>query len=44
LGRLPELDISLDYMTRQLEDDGVEKFNKLFDKLLQTLANTSRRM
>ena len=44
LERLPELGISLDHVTRQLEDDGVEKFNKLFDTLLQTLASTSPRM
>lgn len=44
LGRLPELGISLDLVTRQLEDDGAEKFNKSFDKLLQTLASRSPRM
>ena len=44
LERLPELGISLDHVTQQLEDDGVVKFNKLFDKLLQTLASTSPRM
>ena len=43
LERLPELDINIDHVTQQLEDDGVEKFNKPFDKLLQTLANTSSR-
>ena len=32
------------HVTQQLEDDGVEKFNKPFDKLLQTLASTSPRM
>lgn len=42
LERLPELGISLDHVTRQLEDDGVEKFSKPFDKLLQTLGNRSR--
>jgi transaldolase len=44
LARLLELGISLDHVTHQLEDDGVEKFNKPFDKLLQTLASTSSRM
>jgi transaldolase len=44
LERLPELGISLDHVTQQLEDDGVEKFNEPFDKLFQTLANTSPRM
>ena len=28
-------------MTRQLEDEGVEKFNKPFDKLMETLAQRS---
>ncbi len=41
LERLPELGISLDHVTRQLEDEGVEKFNKPFDKLMATLASTS---
>jgi transaldolase len=44
LGRLSELGISLERGTQQQEDDGVVKFNKPFDKLLQTLANTSPRM
>jgi transaldolase len=44
LERLPELGISLDQVTQQLEDDGVVKFNKPFDKLLQTLASPSPRM
>jgi transaldolase len=43
LERLPELGISLDQVTQQLENDGVEKFNKPFDKLLQTLASPSSR-
>jgi transaldolase len=38
LERLPELGISIDNVTRQLEDEGVEKFNKPFDKLMETLA------
>ncbi|MGB3940295.1 MAG: transaldolase [Candidatus Manganitrophaceae bacterium] len=38
LERLAELGISLDHVTQQLEDDGVEKFNKPFDKLMETLA------
>ena len=44
LERLPELGINIDQVTQQLEDDGVVKFNKPFDKLLQTLASTSPRM
>jgi transaldolase len=43
LERLPELGISLGHVTQQLEDDGVEKFNKPFDTLLQTLASRSPR-
>lgn len=43
LARLPKLGINLDQMTQQLEDEGVEKFNKPFDKILQTLANSSPR-
>ena len=41
LERLPDLGINLDQVTQQLEDEGVEKFNKPFDKILQTLANSS---
>jgi transaldolase len=35
--RLPELGISIDKVTQQLEDEGVEKFNLPFDKLITTL-------
>ena len=35
---LPELRIDLDNLTRQLEDEGVDKFNKPFDKLMESLA------
>jgi transaldolase len=41
LERLPELGISIDNVTRQLEDEGVEKFKKPFDKLMETLAQRS---
>jgi transaldolase len=41
LERLPDVGINIDHVTQQLEDEGVEKFNKPFDKLLQTLANSS---
>ena len=37
LERLSELGVSLDKVTQQLEDEGVEKFNKPFDKLMETL-------
>jgi transaldolase len=41
LQRLPELEISIDAVTRQLEDEGVAKFNQPFDKLMETLAQRS---
>ena len=44
LERLPELGISIDKVTQQLEDEGVEKFNQPFDKLMQTLAQKSSRI
>ena len=37
LERLPELGIDIDRVTQQLEDEGVEKFDKPFDVLMQTL-------
>jgi transaldolase len=37
LQRLPELGIDLNQATQQLEDEGVEKFNKPFDSLMGTL-------
>jgi len=43
LERLPELGIGIDQATQQLEDEGVEKFNGPFDKLMETLAKTSPR-
>jgi len=41
LQQLPKLGIDIDNVTRQLEDEGVEKFNKPFDKLMQTLEQRS---
>ena len=41
LQRLPELGIDIDQVTQQLEDEGVEKFNHPFDKLMETLAHRS---
>jgi transaldolase len=41
LEQLPELGIGIDDVTRQLEDEGIEKFNKPFDKLMETLARRS---
>jgi pyruvate kinase len=43
LERLPELGISIDKVTRQLEDEGVEKFNQPFEKLMAALAQRSPR-
>jgi transaldolase len=37
LVRLPIVGISLDKVTQQLEDEGVEKFNQPFDHLIKTL-------
>jgi transaldolase len=39
--RLQTLGINIDQVTQQLEDEGVMKFNKPFDKLLQTLASAA---
>jgi transaldolase len=41
LERLSELGISIDKVTQQLENEGVEKFNKPFDKLMETLKEKS---
>ena len=37
LQRLPELDIDLNEVTQELEDEGIEKFNKPFDSLMCSL-------
>jgi transaldolase len=37
LQRLPELGLDLNQATQQLEDEGVAKFNKPFDSLMETL-------
>jgi transaldolase len=37
LDQLPELGLSIDKVTQQLEDEGVEKFSKSFDQLMETL-------
>jgi transaldolase len=41
LQRLPELGINIDQVTQQLEDEGVEKFNQSFDKLMSALIKKS---
>jgi transaldolase len=38
LKQLPELGIDIDKITQQLENEGVTKFNKPFDKLMDALA------
>jgi len=40
--QLPELGIRIDNLTRQLEDEGVGKFNRPFEKLMETLAQRSQ--
>ena len=40
--RLSELGIDINRVTQQLEDEGVEKFNKPFDNLMNTLVERSR--
>ena len=42
LQRLPELGIDLNQATQQLEDEGVDKFNKPFDSLMATLEAKRR--
>ncbi|HEV7986206.1 MAG TPA: transaldolase [Steroidobacteraceae bacterium] len=39
LETLPKLDIDIDAVTQQLEDEGVEKFNQPFDKLMQAVQS-----
>ncbi|GLH70185.1 transaldolase [Geothrix rubra] len=42
LAQLPALGIDLEAVTRQLEEDGIEKFNQPFDKLMLDLEKRSR--
>ncbi len=35
--KLPELNIHIDKITEQLEDEGVDKFNKAYDQLMEVL-------
>lgn len=39
LNKLKEAGISIDAITQQLEDEGIEKFNKPFEKLLQAIED-----
>jgi transaldolase len=43
LAELPNVGIKIDDVTQNLEDEGVEKFNQPFDKLMETLAQRSQR-
>ena len=38
LAQLEELDIDLDEVTGELLDEGLEKFSKPYDKLIETIA------
>jgi transaldolase len=40
LNQLKKLDISIDKVTQQLENEGVEKFSKSFDELMETLEKS----
>ena len=42
LQSLPGLGVHIDQVTQQLEDEGVEKFNKPFDQLLEAIAQKSK--
>jgi len=41
LQSLPELGIDIDRVTQQLEDEGIDKFNKAFENLLNALVQAS---
>ena len=41
--QLPEMGIRIVQMTQRLEDEGVEKFNQPFDKLMESLAERAQR-
>lgn len=43
LTNLPKLGIDINQITPQLEDEGVNKFNKPFDKLMKALAEKSHK-
>ena len=41
---LPELHIDINQVTQQLEDEGIDKFNKPYDSLLKTLEDKRQEM
>ena len=43
LARLPDLGIRIDQVTQRLEDEGVEKFSKSFDQLMETLKKAAQK-
>jgi len=43
LERLTSLGININQVTQQLEDEGVDKFNKSFDNLTHTLENAIKK-
>ena len=43
LEQLPELGVDIDRVTKRLEDEGVEKFNKPYDKIVAAIAEMSQR-
>jgi transaldolase len=44
LAKLKELGIDLDAITQQLEDEGIEKFNKPFEKLLKAIEEQKEKV
>ncbi len=40
MNALPELGINIDEITQQLEDEGVDKFNKQFVKIMLIIDKT----
>ena len=44
MSELPELGIDIDLVAKKLENDGVEKFIKSFDKLMETLTKKSQQI
>ena len=44
LMQLKEKEIDINTITQQLEDEGIEKFNKAYDKLLEAIENQKRQV
>src|SRR6187401_1389363 len=44
LMQLKEKEIEINTITQQLEDEGIEKFNKAYDKLLEAIENQKRQV